>query len=90
MLWQSIWGIVTRPLVLLSGVVIMIETLPQAWQGALMWNPLVHVVGEVRAGFYYGYHPDYVDPAYVFGVSLVTLVLGLLFTWRFHREALET
>lgn len=88
-LWVSAWSIVTRPLLLMSGVVLMIETIPQPWQGYLTWNPLVHVVAEVRAGFYFGYHPDYVSPSYVFAVSFIALAAGLLFTWRFYREALE-
>lgn len=88
-LWQTAWSIISRPLVLISGVVFMIEDIPRPMQDYLTWNPLVHVVAEVRAGFYFGYHPDYVSPAYVFGVSLVLLAVGLLLTWRFYREALE-
>jgi len=88
-LWQSAWSIATRPLMLLSGVIFMIEKVPEPWRGYLEWNPLVHVVAEVRAGFYFGYHPDYVSPAYVFLVSFVAMALGVFFTWRFYREALE-
>ncbi len=88
-LWQTAWAIINRPLVLVSGVVFMIEDIPEPVRSYLTWNPLVHVVAEVRAGFYFGYHPDYVAPAYVLGVSLVLLVVGMLLTWRFYREALE-
>ena len=82
--WASIWGIINRPLVLLSGVMFMIEGMPEPWRSWVMWNPLVHVVAETRSGFYYGYHPDY-----VFGLSLTLLAIGLLFIWRFYRELLE-
>ncbi len=88
-LWQTAWSIISRPLVLLSGVIFMIEDIADPMRTYLTWNPLVHAVAEVRAGFYFGYHPDYVSPAYVFGVSLVLLVAGMLLTWRFYREALE-
>ena len=88
-MWGTLWGVVTRPLVLLSGVMLLIETLPPEWQGWLLWNPLVHIVSEVRSGFYHGYEPSYVSPLYVFGIALATGVTGLLFLWRFHREILE-
>jgi capsular polysaccharide transport system permease protein len=65
------------------------ESLPSRWETFLAWNPLVHIIAEVRSGFYHGYQPSYVSPAYVFGVSLVTGVVGLLFLWRFHRDMLE-
>lgn len=88
-MWGTFWGVLTRPLVILSGVMIPIETLPAEWREWLLWNPMVHVVSEVRKGFYHGYTPSYISPAYVFGVALVTGVVGLLFLWRFHRDILE-
>ena len=88
-IWSTVWSILTRPLVLLSGVMFMVESMPEPWRSWMIWNPLVHVVAETRAGFYYGYHPDYVDPTYVFGLSLTALAIGLLFTWRFYRQMLE-
>jgi len=88
-MWGTFWGVMTRPLVLLSGVMILPESLPAEWQPWLLWNPLVHVVAEVRSGFYHGYGPAYVSPVYVFGIALVTGVVGLLFLWRLHRRILE-
>ena len=88
-MWGTFWSVITRPLVLLSGVMILTESLPPEWQAWLLWNPLVHIVSEVRSGFYHGYTPPYVSPAYVFGIALVTGVTGLLFLWRFHRDILE-
>ncbi|WP_210528731.1 ABC transporter permease [Rubellimicrobium arenae] len=87
--WGSIWSVLMRPLMLLSGVVVVVDATPPNWRDYLVWNPLVHVVAETRSGFYHGYQPDYVSPAYVFGVALVTGVLGLLFLWRYHRDILE-
>ena len=88
-LYGTAWGIVTRPLMILSGVLLLVDHLAEPYRSWLLWNPIVHVVAEVRAGFYFGYHPSFVSPAYVFAVSLVLLVAGVLFTWRFHRQALE-
>jgi capsular polysaccharide transport system permease protein len=88
-LWQNLWGILMRPVAIISGVMILIESLPDPWSSYLAWNPLAHVVAETRRGFYYGYHPDYVAPAYVFGVALVAGTVGLLFLWRYHRHIRE-
>ncbi|HVG48290.1 MAG TPA: ABC transporter permease [Rubellimicrobium sp.] len=87
--WGTFWSLITRPLVFLSGVMILVEELPEAFRAYLLWNPIVHVVAEVRSGFFHGYDPPYISPAYVFGVSLVSGVLGLLLLWRFHRDILE-
>lgn len=88
-LWSNLWSVVMRPLALVSGVMFLVETAPQPFQGYLLWNPLAHVVTEVRTGFYHGYDPAFISPAFVFGISLGTLALGLLFLWRFHRDLLE-
>jgi capsular polysaccharide transport system permease protein len=88
-IWQSVWSVITRPLVLLSGVLILHTSLPEPYRTWLEWNPLVHVTGEARRGFYYSYHGDYVSPQYVFGISLVTGVIGFLFLRRYYRDFLE-
>lgn len=88
-LYQRIFGIAMRPLFLLSGVIFLYETLPHKAQQFLWFNPLMHVTGEMRGAFYLQYAADYVSPAYVFGVSLVLGVLGLVFLRRYHRDMLE-
>jgi capsular polysaccharide transport system permease protein len=88
-LWQSIWGIITRPLVLISGVIFLPENFPAEIRDILWYNPLVHVTGTMRHGFYHSYHADYVMPIYVFAVSLITGMVGFLFLWRYHRDILE-
>jgi capsular polysaccharide transport system permease protein len=88
-LWGTAWSVAMRPLVIVSGVIVLVDRLPPAWLDLLTWNPLVHVVAEVRKGFYHGYSPSYISPAYVFGFALVTGVVGLLFLWRTHRDILE-
>lgn len=88
-LWQSIWAVAMRPLLLVSGVILLVDRLPPQWLERLAWNPLIHVTAQVRTGFYHGYEPSYVSPAYVFGIALAAGVVGLLFLWRTHRDLLE-
>ncbi|MCA0964715.1 ABC transporter permease, partial [Salipiger bermudensis] len=87
-LWQKIWGIATRPLMLMSCIFYLFDTIPDTARDILWYNPLIHVVGQVRSGFYTSYDAPYVSPLYVFGLSLVLGTLALIFLGRFHREIL--
>lgn len=86
--WQQIWSILTRPLVLLSGVIFIYERVPVPYNEYLLYNPLVHVIAIIRSGFYARYDAAYASPLYVFTISGVTLVAGLLFLHRYHRDIL--
>lgn len=87
--WDTVWGIVNRPLFIVSGVFFLYEGVPMTVQGLLWWNPLIHITGEMRRGFYPSYQASYVSPAYVFTVALIPLALGLLLLRRAHRDFLN-
>ncbi|WP_226783027.1 ABC transporter permease [Oceaniglobus trochenteri] len=88
-LWQRAWGIATRPLFLISGVLFLYEAMPAGMQDILWYNPLLHVTGEMRGAFYLQYEAKYVSPAFVFGVSLVLIISGLVLLRRYHRDMME-
>ena len=88
-LWRQIWSILTRPLFFISGIIFLHERVPEPYRTWLEWNPLVHVVGAVRSGFYARYDAPYVDPLFVFGLSLVLLVTGLVFLRSYHTDILN-
>ena len=87
--WRQAWSIVTTPLMLISGVIVMVDSLPDQFLYYLAFNPLVHITAEMRLGFYYSYTAPYISPAYVFAVSLVLTAAGLLFLRRYYRDILE-
>lgn len=87
--WRQAWSIVTTPLMLISGVIILIDTLPDQFLYYLTFNPLVHITAEMRTGFYFSYAAPYISPAYVFAVSLVLIAAGLLFLRRYYRDILD-
>ena len=68
--WRNIWTVLTRPLFILSGVLFTFESAAGELQAVLWWNPLVHVIGLMRAGFYGSYEPHYVSLPYVLGIAL--------------------
>lgn len=84
--WQPMWGILMRPLFLLSCVFFIFDNVPPVYQDWLWWNPLVHIVGQMRHSFYPSYEGDYVSYMYVFGVSLFLFALGLALLIRYHRD----
>ncbi len=88
-IWQSVWSILTRPLVLISGVIFLIERIPDPYGSWLEWNPLAHITVLARHAFYYGYRAEYLSPAYVLAWALPCAVIGLLFLRRYHRDFLE-
>lgn len=76
--WQNIWSILNRPLFFLSCVFYAFDAMPEKMQKFLWWNPLVHVIGKMREGFYAGYEGGYISMLYVATFSLVLIVIGLI------------
>lgn len=87
--WERLWAILNRPLFVISSVFYIYQTVPQPWRGWLWFNPLVHVIGQMRKGLFPTYDGAFVSPAYVFGVSGLCLSFGLLLLGRFHRDILN-
>ena len=86
---QQAWSVMMRPMAIFSCVVIVYDGIPLPFRDYLWWNPILHCVGAVRTGFYDSYDAYYVTPAYVLGVALTCLTLGLLFLRAHHREILS-
>lgn len=87
-IWQQIWSILTTPLFLISGVIILYEDMPRAAQEVLWFNPLLHLTGLMRAAFYPVYRPDYISFIYIGLWCLVPLVIGMMLMHLFHRDLL--
>ena len=64
--WQRIWNIFNRPMFILSGTLFIFESIPPAFQNILWFNPVIHVVGIMRKGFYPTYEASYVSLVFVF------------------------
>lgn len=88
-IWEVAWSIITRPLFLASSILYIFEDLPPLAQDILWYNPLVHIVGLMRTGFFPTYTAAYVNEVYVLAVSLVLLALGQILLGRYHREILN-
>jgi len=87
--WQTIWSVITRPLFLISGVLIIYEDMPGVAQDILWWNPLLHITGTMREGFYPMYSPQYISLNFVLMTALILTAVGALLMRRFHINFLK-
>lgn len=85
-LWQTIVNILSRPLMIASAVLYIVEDLSPRAANVLWYNPLVHLTGMMRTGVYYKYPGQYISPLYVLGIAMVSLTLGLVFLHRYARK----
>lgn len=87
--WSNVWSVLTRPLFILSTIFYTFESAPAAFQKMLWWNPLVHIIGVMRTGFYGAYHPGFISLPYVVGISLSLFVIGAYLLRRHASLLLE-
>lgn len=87
--WDRVFGIMTRPLLIASGVLFLYDDLPQVAQDILWYNPLLHPIGLMRSAFYPTYRPSYISVEYVLICSIIVLFLGVVLLSRYHRELLS-
>ncbi len=87
-MWQRVWNILHRPMFLISGILFVFEAVPEPYRFALWFNPLIHIIGVMRSGFYPTYDAPYASPAYVFALGLLALMVGLFFLRRWHKDFL--
>ena len=87
--WRQIWGIINRPLFIISGVFFTFESMPETIRTVLWWNPLIHAVGEARMGFYPAYGGDYIALPYLYACGIGGFVLGAALLARHRGRVVE-
>lgn len=89
-LWERAWAILNRPLLIISCVLFVYERVPEMFREVLWYNPLVHVVGQMRKGIYPTYEGDYVSALFVFGVALASFAAGLALLARYESDIVNS
>jgi capsular polysaccharide transport system permease protein len=87
--YEHFWGMFSRPMMVASGVLILIEDLPDWLFHILWWNPAAHFVAEMRHGFYPFYDHGWVSPSYVYLVAASAFMLGLISLQHYVYDALD-
>lgn len=85
-IWKSLFQTASRPLMILSAVIYIYEDVPEFAQEILWYNPLAHITGLSRSGFYSYYEPTYISVLYVLGLALTFLFFGVLILRRNYRK----
>lgn len=87
--WERVWGVLTRPLFIASGVLFLYEEIPPLAREILWYNPLMHVTGLARESFYPIYQPTHISIPFVMGVGLVCLGFGTLLMGRYYKDLIN-
>jgi capsular polysaccharide transport system permease protein len=88
-IWERVWFILSRPTFLLSGIFFIYESVPMPFRDYLWYNPLLHIVGKMRKGFYPTYSGLYLSELYVLGIIFISSVIGLFFLTLTHRTLIQ-
>lgn len=84
---NRILSLMTMPLMILSGVMLPIYTLPHWLQHYLLYNPIVHGVESFRLAFFEHYYTlSTIDLNYLFYWVLGSITLGLALHLRFEMK----
>ena len=77
-IWDRVWSIINRPAFIVSGIFFIFEGVPEPIRSILWYNPLIHIIGLMRQGFYPSYTATYVSEIYVITLSLCLSTCGIL------------
>lgn len=85
-IWERTWAVLNRPMFIISGIFFVFGSIPQPYRDWLWWNPVVHIIGQVRLGVYATYDGSYISQLYVYSISAICFAVGLLLLRRYHRD----
>jgi capsular polysaccharide transport system permease protein len=86
---ERLWQIATRPLVIVSGLFFLLESVPEPYRDWLWYNPLFHITGEMRNGIFSVYSATYVSYLFVYGLGASLFAIGFLLLSNSYRDLIE-
>ncbi|MFM7655769.1 MAG: ABC transporter permease [Paracoccaceae bacterium] len=75
-MWRNIWRILTRPMLIISGVMFTYDSMPQELQHWLWFNPVLQIIGLMRGGIYASYNDSYVSIVYIVLLSAMLIAVS--------------
>lgn len=84
--WDRVWNNVTRLLYFFSGIFYVPGMMPDWSREILAWNPLLHAIDWIRAGFFAGYDPHWLNRRYLVVCGVLAAVAGLAVERGFRRQ----
>lgn len=87
--YETVWNLLSRPLMIGSGVLILISTIPQPYQDYLWWNPVAHPVAMMHEAFYPSFQAPEVSVVYPMFLALGAFTIGMITLRRYIRDAMD-
>ncbi|MEM0905878.1 MAG: ABC transporter permease [Pseudomonadota bacterium] len=87
--WGVIFGTLTAPVGVLSGMFFTADYLPQAAQDILYWSPLMHSTELMRTYYYKEFTSEFFDPIYYYGFTFTALAVGLICERTFRYRIIK-
>lgn len=77
-IWTNIWGYMSRPIWLLSGIFFTLEQLPPALREYMAYNPVAHIIEWLRSAMIPTFESDVYSIVYPMAFATVALIIGLV------------
>lgn len=87
--YEKVFGMIMRPMFLLSGVFMLPDEIPPPYQAYLLYNPVVHLVMWFRKGIYADYRAGLLDITYVMESTVFVVMAGLILFTACSRSIKE-
>ncbi|WP_164833337.1 ABC transporter permease [Sinorhizobium meliloti] len=78
-MYEQVFGLVMRPLYLISGVFFLPDSMPHPYSDFLLYNPVAHIIMAFRRSVYPEYRASSLDEMYVCQFIAVCMVMGVAF-----------
>lgn len=88
-LYEQIFGIINRPIFMISGVFFLPENLPSPFRDYILYSPLVHIIMWFRSSIYPEYRAAGLDRGYALEFAIVCIALGLVLLTTSMRQIRE-
>lgn len=77
-IWKNIWGYMSRPIWLLSGLFFTLEQLPTGVRGYMAYNPVAHIVEWFRSATIPSFESSAYSIFYPMSFATIALIIGLV------------
>ncbi|WP_151611065.1 ABC transporter permease [Sinorhizobium alkalisoli] len=77
-LYEQVYGVITRPLFMLSGVFFLTDSIPHPYRDMLLYNPIAQVIMAFRKSIYPEYRAFGLDMFYIVIVAVMLISVGLM------------
>jgi len=79
--WQDIFGYVSRPLWITSGIFFTLDSLPHGARQYAKLNPVAHMLEWIRSACLPGFESDHYSVVFVLTFATICLFIGLFINW---------